>query len=567
MPSEPFSDGIEEGLRANARGPSLLLKKLLFAAALLLPAAAGVALILLAPYLAQRFGAGRTWDAPVYFREQFLFLGRCALFLAFLGPFFLWRRSKGVPLDRNVLDCALIAGSFLCIDSYCRREFWHDTLALALWLKSTSLRDLLLPGAPNPFCQAAPAGFIVLSKGIGTLFGFSRWALNVPVLLLALGTLWNFRRLAVKVLPASSAAAAAALFALNPGLWLYAGEFKQYTGDLFFTVTLLLFAAEFCASPEKGWLKLALTGAVGTFFSHAMLFLLPALGLGLLPRLEKKTLPAVAGIAAVWIVAVTCAGLYAMAAMPPDMYVHEHHIAGFAPPPDSWEHIAWYGRSFCAFFSAPWSLNWRISFLFVVPAALMIRGAVLLYRKFPAAVLGFAALMVMLFTASALHLYSVAPGFPFAKGRLILFTTPFALILLGGGITGLRSLAAGGVVLASCLLNCVFAFMPIGGFAPAVRELLRQTSRGAVVYVNGRTADYALRLYAPEGYFRKIVVFDPDAPEKFLPRMGKVCLFTVDKDPDSWKLPSFLKLRGPRRTFDFACVMTAQADPAPPPGQ
>ena len=174
--------------------------------------------------------------------------------------------------------------------------------------------------------------------------------------------------------------------------------------------------------------------------------------------------------------------------------------------------------------------------------------------------------MVMLFTASALHLYSVAPGFPFAKGRLILFTTPFVLILLGGGITGLRSLAAGGVVLISCLLNCVFAFMPIGGFAPAVRELLRQTSPGAVVYVNGRTADYALRLYAPAGFFRKTVIFDPAEPEKVLPRTGTVYIFTVDKDPDSWKLPPALKLDGPRRTFDFACVMTAQGEPAPPPG-
>ena len=567
MPSDPVSGNCGEGLRENSRGPSLLLKRLLLAAAVLLPAAAGVSLLFLAPTLARHLGAGRTWDAPVYFREQLLFLGRCALFLAFLGPFFLWRRSRGVPFSRNVIDCALLAGSFLCIDSYCRREFWHDTLALALWLKSTPLRELLLPGAPNPFCQAAPAGFIVLSKAVGSLLGFNRWALNFPVLLLALGALWNFRRLAVRLLPGAGAAAAVLLFALNPGLWLYAGEFKQYTGDLFFTVTLLLFAAEFCASPEKGWAKLALTGAVGTLFSHAMLFFLPALGLGLLPRLEKKTLPAVAGIAAVWIAAVTCAGLYAMATMPPDMYVHEHHTAGFAPPPDSWENLTWYGRSICAFFSAPWSLNWRIPFLCVIPGALMVRGAVLLYRKFPAAVIGTAALTVMLFTASALHLYSVAPGFPFAKGRLILFTTPFALILLGGGITGLRSLAAGGVVLASCLLNCVFAFMPIGGFAPAVRELLRQTSPGTVVYVNGRTADYALRFYAPAGFFRKTVIFDPAAPEKTLPRTGKVHIFTVDKDPDSWKLPPFLKLQEPRRTFDFACVMTAQAAPAPPPGQ
>jgi len=567
MPSEPVPGSAGEGLRANSRGHSLLLKKLLVAAAVLLPAAAGVSLLFLAPCLARHFGAGRTWDAPVYFREQFLFLGRCALFLAFLGPFFLWRRFKGVPFSRNFLDCALIAGSFLCIDSYCRREFWHDTLALAVWLRDSSLRELLLPGAPNPFCQAAPAGFILISKGIGALFGFTRWALDVPVLLFALGALWNFRRLAVRLLPPAGAAAAAALFALNPGLWLYAGEFKQYTGDLFFTVTLLLFAAEFCASPEKGWWKLALAGVAGTFFSHAMLFVLPALGLGLLPRLDRKTLPAISGIAAVWIAAVTCAGLYAMATMPPDMYVHEHHTAGFAPPPDSWEHIAWYGRSFRAFFSAPWSLNWRISFLFLVPAALMVRGAVLLYRKFPAAVIGTAALLVMLFTASALHLYSVAPGFPFAKGRLILFTTPFALILLGGGVTGVRSLAAGGVVLISCLLNCVFAFMPIGGFAPAVRELLRQTSPGAVVYVNGKTADYALRFHAPAGYFRKIVVFDPAAPEKVLPPTGKVHIFTVDKDPDSWKLPPVLKLDGPRRTFDFACVMTAQGDPATPPGQ
>ena len=501
-----------------------------------LPGAAGVLLLIFAPEIAA-FAGGKSWDAPVYYQDQLLFLGRTGIAFSFCfgGALMLYRKGWGIW--ELLFTGALIMGAFLQIDSYVRREFWHDTMALALYLQQTSWRDLFIPGAANPLCQAAPPGFILLSKAAGTCFGFSRWILNLLPLLFGLGAIGAFVLVIRKHLPLPGRVAALWLFVLNPGLWFYAGEFKQYTADIFFTVTVLWAALEFASDPEKRWGKLLVTGSCGLFFSHAMLFVLPAAGAALWidsgfsfdKRLWKLLI--------LWAAEVLLMAGYARMMMPEAMYVHEHHAAGFAPVPDSQENLKWYFNTFKNLFAAPWNMVWKIEAFVVFPLIGMFCGICQARGKKRILPITGGLILLMLFTASLLHLYPLASGSPFAKGRLILFTIPPAILIFGMGISSKKALIWCVPVFLGALLNVCTSFMPFGGFGPAVRELVRRTSPGEKVIVNSVTAHIALLYYGGTEHFRNVQILNAEELKTALPDRGRFHIFLVDIPPGKYPIP------------------------------
>lgn len=518
---------------------------------------AGALLLCFAPELAQ-LGARGNSEAKIFYLDKLLFLGRTGIAWGWVWYWGVVRFRKGVSLQQILVETALLTGAVLCIDTFLFREYWNDTLALAVWLKESSWSSLLLPGGSNPYCQSAPPGFIVTSKLLGGVSGYNRFVLGIPVLLFALGALWKFRELTAKLLAPAGAVSALWLFALNPGLWFYAGEFKQYTADIFFTTAVLASAVDFVRSPEKKWYSLAAVGVTGLFFSHALFFVLPAVGTGLLVRFRdvtfrRKTIP----VGVIWFAATAAAAFYARAMMPLGMYVHEHHIMGFAPLPVSMENIKWYWNSLIDIFTAPWSLNWKIPVFCIFPAVLMVMGAVKFFKTQKNLFISGVVVMSLLLLASVLHCYSFAAGLPFAKGRLILFTIPFALLFWGKGIESKRTLWLALPALAGCLLNCLTAFMPIGNFRPAVEELVKRTPAGTPVYVNSFTAGCAVQLYAPENHFGKILLFDPADPVKALPEKDPCHLLTVDLPPQKLKFSSGVKVTG-RKEFTFSEILTVE---------
>ena len=482
--------------------------------------AAGGILYMLLPILLKYLPL-RSFDALVYYRSQLQFLSRVAVYLGIIALICGGISYKTRPSLKLLSLGALLAGAALRLDCYFSRELWNDTLSLAVWLKELSFAEILSGKGANPYCQSAPPVFALLSKLIGDLAGYRSLYLNAMPLLFSLGGLWCFRTLAGKLLTPTGAAAALWLFALNPGTYFYAGEFKQYSGDIFFTIVILNMTVDYVRNSEKFPWSLSVTGIIGTLFSHAMFFILPAVGLAMLLNCRKFPFSHLAGTAALWLPVVLLLALWTKAAMPGDMYVHEHHITGFAPLPTSAENLNWYWKTALDLFIAPWGLSWKFAILSLFPLVGMCNGIRLFFHENKVFINAFLFTMSLLLAASILHQYSMAAGAPFAKSRLILFTIPFAPICFVKGVeTGKwRYLLLPAAVCS--LLNITTSFMPLADIVPAVRALEKYHTPGSTVYVNSVAAECAVKLYSksPEKFKKLIrIPFNriPDEAEGFV---------------------------------------------------
>ena len=470
----------------------------------------GAVIYPLLPSLLQHIPA-RSFDALIYYRTQMQFLCRAAVYggVAALAASFFY--SKNRDWVKVLTLGAFLTGVALRLDCCFARELWNDTLSLAVWLKERSFIEVLTGTGVNPYCQSAPPAFAVLSKVIGEVAGYKNYTLNIMPMVFSLAGLWYFRTLAEKILTPLGAVAALWLFALNPGTYFYAGEFKQYSGDIFFTIMILNQTLDYVKAPEKFPWRMAVCGVVGVFFSHAMFFILPATGIAMLLSYRKIPFRHLAGLAAIWIPAVLLLALWARAVMPEGMYVHEHHIHGFAPLPDSVGNLKWYGKTLLELFISPWGLSWKFAVLSLLPLAGMCRGIGQLFRTHKVFLNTFLFTMALLLAASMLHQYSLAAGAPFAKARLILFTIPPALICFIRGVeTGKwRCLLLPTAFF--CVLNVMTSFMTIAQIVPAVKALEQFHKPGSKVYVNTVAAECAVKLYSksPEKYGQLIrVKFD-----------------------------------------------------------
>lgn len=454
------------------------------------------------------------WDARIYYHDQFLFFGRMALAAVGVLNLWLFLLKKKISLVQSLIICAIASGFILQIDSYCRRFFWNDTLALAVYLKYYSWKELFLPGFHNPYSQSAPPAFLFISKLIGEILGFNKWTLTFPALLFSLAALLEYRKFTAKLLPPWACAAAMWLFVLNPGVWVYAGEFKQYCCDFFFTIAVVSAAVDYTKDEEKAWKRLLVLGIFAPFFLHAMFFVLPSVGFALLVHyLCNNKHKSFWMIAVCWFAVVLGIAAYTKMMMPSDMYVHEHHIKGFAPLPDSWENIKWYYHSLTSLFIAPWGLAWRYSILIIFPFIGMCIGIRKIWNKHHLPVIAGGVILLLLYIASALHQYSVASGMPFAKGRLILFTIPLAILIFCGSLERKKALYWVIPVILSAFLNCCTAVIPFGAPKSAVKELLSRYQKGDLVLVAKGISHLSILLYAPE--FKDIQLFDlKKFPEK-----------------------------------------------------
>jgi hypothetical protein len=145
--------------------------------------------------------------------------------------------------NQAVLNIILAAGFVLGLYLrwhvyYLNVAFWMDTAALANNLIERSYAELFGQLSSS---QAAPVGFLVLSKFVGASFGYSEYALNFVPFFFSVGALTLFLVLCLKVFEKRGAALAFFPFVVCPSALYYAGHFKQYSSDLFFTVLILLF--------------------------------------------------------------------------------------------------------------------------------------------------------------------------------------------------------------------------------------------------------------------------------------------------------------------------------------
>jgi hypothetical protein len=127
--------------------------------------------------------------------------------------------------------CGLLALGILfqIADWAQNRSLWQDEIALALDLQKSSFAQLAQPLDNN---QAAPIGFLWISKSLTTLLGQSERALRLLPLFSAIAALVLSRKWLGKTFSPLEAFLAFGLLIIQPRLIQYAAEFKPYSTDV-----------------------------------------------------------------------------------------------------------------------------------------------------------------------------------------------------------------------------------------------------------------------------------------------------------------------------------------------
>lgn len=372
------------------------------------------------------------------------------------------------------------------------RSFWHDETLLGTAFVGRDFAQLVFEPLANN--QAAPVGYLVLVKLVTEILGTHEWTLRLVSLLSGLAAL----ALAVPVsrqLFSSSVARATlvGLVAVSPVLVYYSSEFKQYQGDVLCTLLILWLTLRF--RPEthrRDALWLAVAGAVGIWFSHAIDFVLAGSGLVLwlemARRRERAAWLAVNAVGLVWLASFALDYFVALRSVPHNAYLAGFWSTTFAPlPPRTAAELLWFRDSALGLVYLGY-LQMGTAFREVLPGwfggrvyallALTVLGCVALaFQRVRAAAMGAVTLAAVL-GASALHQY------PF-RARLILFLVPFAFIALAALVQQLHDLPlrragpwlAGGLAMAA-------AWTPLGLSLHTLRHPNNyQDIRGALQHI------------------------------------------------------------------------------------
>ncbi|MEW5926433.1 MAG: glycosyltransferase family 39 protein [Gemmatimonadota bacterium] len=393
------------------------------------------------------------------------------------------------------------------------RSLFIDEAALALSVRHRSLPGLLV--RPLDYSQTAPPGYLLLLGIARRLFGESEYSLRFPALLAGLLSVPLFALLARRVLPASGAITAVALFAFGRPLVHYGGEVKPYAFDALAAVLILALAQRLLArgTTVRAAAAAGTVGVAALLVSQAALFLVASVApavLGLLLR-ERRTGEArrFLLLAAVpWALAAAAASLWYLRVYSPESaeYMRYFWRTGFAPlPPWSARDLLWLPLALLTFGLDPLG-----TLVPVLPAVLIVAGALHLRRTRPDVVVLALAPVALALLASA------ARAYPFGRndfdlvshsGRVLLFLLPGALLLLGGGAAcwwersrGPGRLAAAGALLllvgsAAALSLTTFPYTRQEA-REALAEVARHRRPGEAIYVDFRSQHY-FRYYAP----------------------------------------------------------------------
>ena len=334
--------------------------------------------------------------------------------------------------------------------------------------------------------QAAPIGFLFVSKSVSSAFDYSELSLTVFPLVLSLGALLLFLWLSISFLGTLKAPLAFVPFATSTTALYYAAEFKQYSADLFFS-GLTLAAAFNCLSSNfkrSSFILFALNGIVAVWFSHAAIMVIAGSGIALLlnavfgkdRRTTKALLLVGGGILSHFLI------LFLFQIWPslhPYVFRQEWHQVGFAPfPPISVEDLRWYVTTLTRFFSFPLGFEGAVA----IPLLGLVLGVVPFWASrtettktqiclFP---------LLLLFLLSCSRLYPITPGEQEVTSRLVLFTLAPTLILIARGI---------GLLACSSRRASVFLLLSLFLFFPSVERALnwpqinRQDMRSLVRYL------------------------------------------------------------------------------------
>jgi hypothetical protein len=394
-----------------------------------------------------------------------------------------------------------------------RGSLWLDEAAIARNILARSYVELL---QPLDYAQLAPKGFLFFSKFAVSVFGPNEHALRLYAFLLSLLSLPLFYRLGRQLLPQRAALLALALFAVLGRPIYYASEAKQYSGDIFFAILLLLFAVPVARGKTgaRHAIRLGVAGAVAVWFSQPAIFVIAGIALGI-------ALAAIRGRARVdryfVVMLLLCAasaapalGITIDALRPTDAaYMRSFWIDGFMPwPPRNAGDLAWPVRGLFGLFHDV--LGMPVAALGVV---ISVFGGVVFWRRERSelfmllgpigAALGAGLLHLFPFTASLDGFNKLAAG----NGRVLLFTLPSLVSFVVAGLEELirspsRTSRHVGRAIAALILGAPLYYALTGipytpqDLRPVVAAMVRGAQPGDRLYVY-YGAHQAFRIYRP----------------------------------------------------------------------
>lgn len=365
-----------------------------------------------------------------------------------------------------------------------RRSLWYDEAMLSLSVAARSWRELL---QPLDFDQTAPPLFLLVQRGLVSVFGVNELSLRLVSLLagIALPPLtWLVAR---RLMSARAALLVTTLVAVSPMLIRYSNEAKPYGLDATIAVAMSLLAIRVIEQPRLAvrWWQLAIAGVLALGASTAGLLMLAAVGLALLlappVRAAGRGPGKAIALGGLW-----CAvfiglysRIYSVAATNP--FMQEFWEGGFLrPTADDLGARAWTalnavfsGTLVGTLDSARWGavIGAGVQVQAVVAALLCVVGALRflsMRRYWVAALLTGPALGAV--GASAIGQYPIA-------GRLLLFAVPGLLVLIVQGMGGSRPLTSVRGLVWLGLVTLFLAPATIRGVMTSVAPIRQQDVR------------------------------------------------------------------------------------------
>lgn len=311
------------------------------------------------------------------------------------------------------------------------RSLWLDPAMLALNLVDKSALELL---GPLDWNQAAPAGFLLLSKWHGALFDYGEFSLTFLPWLFSVLALAGFLRLSVDVVELSWAPVAFVPFATSSTAVYYAGEFKQYSADLFVSVGLLLLTVRALGGrPARPWIiGWTVFSIAGLWLSHIAILVAAGTGVALLWQSWRQRAHVRDTVAGNLLVALHFVVLYWFQMRPAagtDLF--RYHGGAFARWKPSAGTLEWWADLATGYTQYPLGFEGSV-WLPLLAMALGLSALARAETRTPASILLLP--LLALFLASAAGRYPMTAGSHEVHSRFLLFTLPISLLLMGLGV-------------------------------------------------------------------------------------------------------------------------------------
>ncbi len=313
---------------------------------------------------------------------------------------------------------------------------WGDEAFLAT---TFFVRDFEGMFRPLEYGQIAPLGFLWAVRAITNVLGLSEPSLRLFPLLIGVGTVIAFWRLATKLLGKRTGMLSVCVFSASYFPMRYGVEFKPYGLDLFCSVILTYLGYSVLRRPDSSlrWTLLIVAGVLFVWCSYPSIFVAGGVGLVLTARLLRKQSKAlVIGwllFNSLVVVSFVCMFLF---------FAQPHYKAAswlaempmwtsaFPPLTQPWKLPFWLIRTHTGELLAyPFGGKHGAS---LVPCLLACAGVLVLWRKRRELAFLLLSPLLLTFIAACMHRY------PYGGGpRVSLYLAPAFCILIGVGLGAL----------------------------------------------------------------------------------------------------------------------------------